>query len=196
MSKTGHIRTFICVELPKSVTALLAKVQDSLKGIGAEVNWVKPSNIHLTLKFLGDLPEQKLAEICEAVERATHAAIPFEFQVKGTGCFPANGNPRVLWVGIEPVPHPLQELQELIDSGLFAMGIPWETRTFNPHLTIGRVKSARNVQPLVRKMCTLHFAEEVVGVREVTLMRSDLKPAGALYTPIGVFPLAGKAEAN
>jgi len=196
MSKAGNIRIFICIELPGTVQALFAEIQASLKEIGADVSWVKPSNIHLTLKFLGDVPEQKVPVIWAAVEKAALAVSAMEIQVRGAGCFPTARNPRVLWVGIQPVPSPLRELQELIDVGLSTKGYTREDRPFSPHLTIGRVKSPQNLQALIRKLQALDFESKIVTVREVTVMRSDLKPTGALYTPIRVFPLVGKSGHN
>lgn len=194
MSKTGMIRTFICIELPETLQALLTKFQDSLKRLGADVSWVKPSNIHLTLKFLGDVPEQKLPVICETVKSAARAVPAMSMQVREAGSFPTARNPRVLWVGIQPVPSQLRTLYESIDVGLSEKGYARDDRPFNPHLTIGRVKSPRNVQDLMRKMQELNFDGETVSVRTVTVMRSDLRPAGALYSPIKVFPLLGTAE--
>jgi RNA 2',3'-cyclic 3'-phosphodiesterase len=194
MSTTGTIRTFICIELPQTVQALLAKFQDSLKRLGADVSWVEPSNIHLTLKFLGDVPEPMLATLSSIVEKAAFSTVPFELQVNGAGFFPNLRAPRVLWVAIQPVPQQLQDLQEWIDVELFKLGIAREDRKFSPHLTIGRVKSPRNLQALVSAMHKLDISSEIVTAREVTVMKSDLRPTGALYTPIKVFPLLGKAE--
>lgn len=196
MSKTSTIRTFICIELPQALRVLLAKFQDSLKRPGADVSWVKPSNIHFTLKFLGEVPEQKLPMICETVEKAARAVPALEIQVKGTGCFPSTRNPRVILVGIQPVPSQLQELYELIEVGLSDIGYARDDRPFSPHLTIGRVKSPRNLQALMRQIQEFEFRGEIVSVRTVTVMRSDLRPAGAVYSPIKVFPLLGKAEHN
>ncbi len=196
MSKIGSIRTFICIELPGNVQALLAEIQTCLKGLGADVSWVKPSNIHLTLKFLGDVPEQKVPVICATLEKAALAVSAMEIQVMGAGFFPTARNPQVLWVGIQPVPSPLREFQELIDVGLSTKGYAREDRPFSPHLTIGRFKSLRNLQALIRKLQALDFESKIVTVREVTVMRSDLKPTGALYTPIRVFPLLGKTQHN
>src|SRR3990172_1879009 len=122
MSKPGILRTFICVELQGLVHAQLANLQGTLKTIGADVSWVKPSNIHLTLKFLGDVPEQNIPAICSAVEKAAIEVAPFELQVRGTGCFPSAKNPRVIWVGLNPLPCELRQLQELIDGELFTKG--------------------------------------------------------------------------
>ena len=196
MSNTGVIRTFICVELPETVQGLLAAFQSKLKGAGADVGWVKPSNIHLTLKFLGSIPGPKLAVICTAVERAANAVPPMQIQVKGAGCFPAARNPRVLWVGIQPIPPQLRKLQESIEVGLSESGYARDDRPFSPHLTIGRVKSPRNLQALMRKMQELEFQDEIVSIHTVTVMKSDLNPTGAQYTPIKVFPLLGKTEDN
>ena len=191
MLTTDPIRTFICIELPETVKAHLSEFQSNLKGTGADVSWVKPSNIHLTLKFLGDVPEQQLPVICETVTSAAHAIPPMSMRVTEAGSFPTTRNPRVLWVGIHPVPLQLQNLFELIESGLFKSGYAREDRPFSPHLTIGRVKSPRNLQALMRKMQELKFDGETVSVKTVTVMRSDLRPAGAQYSPIKVLPLLG-----
>ena len=194
MSTTGTFRTFVCIELPETVQALLAKFQDSLKRLGADVSWVKPSNIHLTLKFLGEVSEPMLATLSSIVEKAAISTVPFELQVNGAGFFPNLRAPRVLWVAIKPVPQQLQDLQVWIDVELFKLGIAREDRKFSPHLTVGRVKSPRNLQTLVDAMHNLDVVSEKFTAREITVMRSELKSTGAHYMPIKVFPLLGKAE--
>ena len=194
MSKPGNVRTFICVELPDVVHSQLANLQCILKKFGADVGWVKPSNIHLTLKFLGDVPEQKITEVCSAVENSAIKVSPFELLVKGTGCFPSARNPRVIWVGINPFPGELRQLQKLIDGELFTKGYSREDRPFSPHLTLGRVRSPHNVQALVRKMEEMNFQGETIWVKEVTVMRSDLRPTGAQYASIRVYQLKGGKE--
>ncbi|MFN8006213.1 MAG: RNA 2',3'-cyclic phosphodiesterase [Terriglobia bacterium] len=191
MAKPDEIRTFVCLELPRSVKELLSGVQDDLKGVGAKVSWVKPANIHLTLKFLGNLSQSRLAEVCVVVEEAGRAVSPFGFQVKGAGAFPPTGNPRVLWVGLAGVSAPLQDLQQRIDTGLFQRGFPRENKPFSPHLTIGRVQSGYQARALLEKISRLKVEGEMVNVHQVAVMKSDLRAGGALYTPIQKFPLLG-----
>src|SRR6185503_6802949 len=106
------IRTFICIEIPEAVRGRIADLQADLKKIDAQVSWVKPANIHLTVKFLGPVAPSRIATIRQVVERAASSCNPFEVEVAGTGCFPSPRNPKVLWVGLSHVPDQLLQLQQ------------------------------------------------------------------------------------
>lgn len=192
-----QIRTFIAIELEEAVLDGLAQVQEQLKEDGATrvVRWVRPGGIHLTLKFLGNVPAQRIDGIGQALKRACTGFGPFTLTFGGLGCFPSARRPRVVWVGVQGDTETLARLQEAIEEEVAPLGFPTEKRGFSPHLTLGRVKKASTSEQ--RQLGELIRRTEVglVGqmtVRAVNLMRSDLKPSGAVYTPLLSVALEGE----
>lgn len=189
-SKAGLIRTFICIDLPGELKERLEQLQNGLRKVDAQVSWVKPSNIHLTLKFLGGISESKLALVREASTRAAVGISPFDIEVAGTGCFPSARNPRVLWVGLTDLAPGLKALQQALETELDREGFPRESKRFSPHLTIGRLRSPRNGPALAEELLRSHLESTRFQVREIIVMRSDLSPKGSTYTPQTVIPLS------
>jgi RNA 2',3'-cyclic 3'-phosphodiesterase len=189
MDKNNFVRTFICIELPEEIQDRIDALQDRLKQVEASVSWVRSGNIHLTLKFLGDVPPSKIAGICSAVENAIQGEEVFPVEVGGTGCFPSARSPRVLWVGVGSPTEALKHLQTSIEKGLEAIGFAREPRPFSPHLTLGRVKSQRNARRLVEALTEAGFAKLSFQAEEIVVMRSDLKATGAAYTPLATILL-------
>ena len=183
------IRTFICIELPESIKQKMELLENQLRGVDAQVSWVRPSNVHLTLKFLGGVPTHKIDRVSQAAERAARDIAAFEVEVAGAGCFPSARSPRVLWVGLAGVPDPLANLYKRLEEELAALGFEPEKRRFAPHLTIGRLRSPRNGAELAQNLIAIGFESERFAAREVIVMRSQLKPTGSIYTPISVIPL-------
>jgi 2'-5' RNA ligase len=183
------IRTFVCVEIPATVRDRIEQLQRQLAGLRAEVSWIKKSNLHLTLKFLGHISAAQVESVCRIVEQAGSGSKSFDLQLSGTGTFPNQRNPRVLWIGLAETPQVFKELYNAIDLGLSNAGFSRESRPFAPHLTIGRVKSNRNVLALVQALRAAGFHSEPFSVREVVVMKSLLKSSGAIYNPIQTFPL-------
>ena len=183
------IRTFICVEVPESIRERIRSLQQEMREVGAQVGWVKPSNIHLTIKFLGDVPASKAELIRLAVERAASPIHRFEIEVGGAGCFPTPRNPRVLWVGLTAIPESLKQLHAAIEDEIAREGFPREPKRFSPHLTIGRVRDPRGAGRVAEDLIERGFAPEAFQSREVIVMRSDLSPKGSIYTPLAAIPL-------
>jgi 2'-5' RNA ligase len=177
------IRTFVCIEIPQSVKERIDELQNDLRKTGAGVSWPRPSNIHLTLKFLGDVPASRIDRVSKAVERAASEVTQFEIEVAGTGCFPSARNPRVLWVGFTNIPNKLSDLYSSIESQLEIEGFPREKRKFSPHLTIGRVRTPGTGASVAGQLIARGFKPERFLATEVIVMRSDLKPTGSIYTP-------------
>jgi 2'-5' RNA ligase len=191
------IRTFIAIELDESIKDGLTRLQEGLKGEVPQgsVRWVRPASIHLTLKFLGDVPADQIGEITRALERSCQGFAPFSLTCGGLGCFPNLKRPRVVWVGVHEETGTLAQLQKAIEANVAPLGYPTEKRKFSPHLTLGRVQ--RRVSS-----SDLHRLGEQVGsseigtlgqmeVRSVNLMRSDLRPSGAVYTRLAEVKLKG-----
>jgi 2'-5' RNA ligase len=192
------IRAFIAIELPEAILAELGNIEARLKPQMPHdaIRWVKSDSIHLTLKFLGQVPSDQLGLITSSLRTAMAAHAPFVLEIKGAGCFPNIHRPRVVWVGVQEKEHRLQALQRAVENAISPLGYPTEIRDFTPHLTLGRV--ARDVRQTDQKKIGDVVEAAGVGslgkweVRQVALIRSDLKPTGAEYTILARAPLGGK----
>jgi len=183
------IRTFVCIEIPDSIKQKMEDLENRLRRIDAQVSWVKPSNVHLTLKFLGGVAADMIEAVSAAVERSARATTTFELEVQGTGCFPSPRSPRVFWVGLGSLPEALVQLYTSLEQELARLGFEREKRRFAPHLTIGRLRTPRNGAELAQKLIDIGFESEKFVAREVVVMRSQLKPTGSIYTPLSSSPL-------
>jgi RNA 2',3'-cyclic 3'-phosphodiesterase len=187
--KEPTIRTFICIDIPGNIKLQMEALQTKLRAAGGQVSWVKPANVHLTLKFLGNVAEHRIVQVCSAVRRAARVTGPFAIEVGGAGGFPSSRAPRVLWVGLAKSPPELLALYKSVEDELYSLGFDRETRGFSPHLTIGRLRSQQNARQLGDLITAMGFEPETFEAPEVIVMRSNLKPTGAIYTPIDVVPL-------
>lgn len=179
------IRSFIAIEVPQGIKKGISEIQERLKRIGADVSWTRPEGIHLTLKFLGEVEEERLAKIQKAIKEASKGFSPFVIEFGGIGVFPNLKAPRVIWVGIKES-EKLNSLQDAIESETERLRFKREARAFTPHLTLGRVRSSRNRDALIRAMEEFEKIElGSLNVEDVSLMRSELRPKGAIYTQIG-----------
>jgi 2'-5' RNA ligase len=186
------LRSFIAIELPETIKSALAELQQELKRSEADIRWVKPENIHLTLKFLGNIEEKLVDDIVKAIETTCNKYPEFDLEIKGMGVFPNIKSPRVIWVGVNSS-EILTDLQHNIESEMAALGFEPENRKFTPHLTLGRFKSSRGKEALLEDI-KLHKDSKLglINVKSVYLMRSDLSPAGARYTRIAEISLMGE----
>ena len=192
-----QIRSFVAIELPGEAKKGLARLRKELeKDEHRFVKWVEPQGIHLTLKFLGNIPSQRVAEITEAMRKAVQGSSPFQLEISGLGAFPTLKQARVLWVGIGGELDKLSRLQQEIDSALTAMGFAKEERPFTPHLTLARIREGAS--PPERRsfgelVSSISYEDKYpVEVEAVRLMRSQLTPAGAIYTCLSVVELSGQ----
>ena len=178
------LRSFISIELPDELKTCLEEIQGELKKCKADIRWVKTKNIHLTLKFLGNINETDTEAITGVIRSACSKYQPFDLKVTGLGVFPGPRSPRVLWVGMDDS-EILGGLQDEIDRGLASLGIEREKRKFSPHITLGRFKSSRGRELLLKKIPSLRGGGiGTINVKYVNLMRSDLHPDGARYSKI------------
>ncbi|MCL0087321.1 RNA 2',3'-cyclic phosphodiesterase [Dehalococcoidia bacterium] len=181
-----QIRAFIAIELPDQAKCDLSQLLNSIRpGQERAVKWVNPDSIHLTLKFLGNIPAEKVANIARAIGEAAAVAKPFTVELQGLGAFPSLRSPRVVWVGVGGDVQLIVNLQKRIDQVLIPLGFPTERRQFSPHLTLGRVRDKatsqerRSLGESIRSM-RLEGSPPFL-VDEVCLMRSTLTSAGAIY---------------
>jgi RNA 2',3'-cyclic 3'-phosphodiesterase len=189
------LRTFIAIELDKSLQLALQRIQNKLRQQMPpdSVRWVGLEGIHLTLKFLGDTPDGRLAEIEAALKTALTGFSPFEFSVEGRGCFPNFRRPRVIWVAVRDKGQVLSRLNASIERQVAPLGWPTEDRAFSPHLTLGRVGRGTNSrdEAAVGQAVETSIVEQIgrQQVTAVSLIKSDLRPTGASYTKLLTIPL-------
>jgi 2'-5' RNA ligase len=189
-----EIRSFIAIELPEEAREGLASLRRELERDEHKfVKWVAPRGIHLTLKFLGNIPSKRVAQITKAIEEAAEGISPFHLEISGLGAFPSLRQVRVFWVGIGGEVDKLSQLQQNIDSALAALGFAKEERSFMPHLTLARIREGalpperRSFGELVDS--TIFEDKYHIEVEAISLMRSQLTPAGALYTRLSAVGL-------
>ena len=190
-------RTFIAIELDDQLKDGLGRLQDRLRTQLSphSVRWVHPQGIHLTLKFLGDTPLEKVEEVQVALAQAANDISPFTFTVAGVGCFPNSRRPRVVWVGIQELTGSLVRLRDAVEGHVAPLGFPTEHRRFSPHLTLGRVQRHASKSE-VRELGEL-VAADATGVLDemmvtaVSYIKSDLRPSGAVYTTLAEAKLGG-----
>ena len=187
------IRAFIAIELPDAIREKLTHLLDRLKcPETSAVRWVPVSNIHLTLKFLGDTSPNNLEILSKILLAEAARRHFFEFEVGGIGTFPNLRRPRVIWVGVQ-APGELLSLQRSIEAEVIRLGYNPDGRPFSPHLTLGRVNQnatpheVRQISEVLLKQPTEKLGK--VAVDRVILFRSDLRPTGAIYTPLATAKL-------
>jgi 2'-5' RNA ligase len=180
---TDQIRTFVACELPREIRFEIGHIQENLKHRRLRLKWVRPENLHLTLKFLGDVPIERIDTIADAIGKAACDAAPMSLSAKGIGVFPGIRRPRVLWVGIGGQFSQLGRLQAAVAGELADVGFPAEKRPYKGHLTIGRIKAAVDSRQLAAALTELSdFETASFRVDEVVLFRSQLKPDGPIYS--------------
>jgi 2'-5' RNA ligase len=192
------LRAFIAIELDGAALGALGAVQQRLKKApGAQhVNWVAPESMHLTLKFIGDLDSGRVAQVLEAMRHACAGAAPFELTLEGLGAFPSLNRPNVVWAGVGGRVASAGGIARRLEDECAGLGIERESRPFSPHLTLGRVRreASSDEQALVgesvRRLAAGVGEIGRFGVRAIHLMRSDLKPAGPVYSSLGEIALA------
>ncbi len=189
------IRSFVAIDLPDLIKDELRELRERLRGEAPErsVRWSRISGVHLTLKFLGNVSEADLPKIKTALGQVAQTHEPFTISVRGVGCFPNTNRPRVVWVGVSDETGRLTSLQRAIEQSLVPLGFEPEKRAYHPHLTLGRAQRRvrRADQRRLGEIINSINAGELglVDVVEFRLMRSDLKPDGAVYTALHTLPL-------
>jgi len=179
------MRAFIAIELPKEIKDYLSRIQVQLKTAGADVKWVEPKNIHLTLKFLGEIDDKKKDGVIKIIEDIAKSNNPFSARICCVGAFPKISFPRVLWVGIQEGDKETKEIARELEEKVNKLSIPREDRPFSSHITIGRIKSTLNREKLVRELETIaaNFSKEglIFSVTKITFFKSTLTPGGPIY---------------
>jgi len=180
------IRAFIAIPLPGNILTEVRRVQESLKRVPHKFRWVRPENIHLTLKFLGDIDATATAVIFEAMRETAREFMPLSLSVRGLGVFPGVRRPRVLWAGLAGQTGRLIELQHTLETYLEDKGYDRDRKkSFKGHLTIARVKGRVDSAKFVETLETVgRFETDPFTADRFILYQSDLKPSGAVYTAL------------
>jgi len=183
------MRLFVAIDLPSNIKKKLANIQARLKEANAGVRFVSPEGIHLTLKFLGEVAEDRVGKVIEALAENVPRISPFNLKVEGLGAFPSISRPRVVWAGVK-APDELLTLAEEIEKAMVKLGFPKEERDFSPHLTLCRIKSPQGIDRLIK----IVMEEKDISLGEFTadgyfLIQSILRPEGARYIKIRRFNL-------
>jgi 2'-5' RNA ligase len=188
------LRTFIALEIPPAIQSAIAHSTASLKNDLPKkiVRWVAPQNVHLTLKFLGDVSSTTLEHLAEALKREAALHRTFSMSVGGLGAFPTPRRVRVIWVGLE-APPALETLRRGVETAAAQLGYAPEERSFSPHLTIGRVGQTVSASDLQRIRTVLEATKVgalgTVRVEAVHIFKSDLQPGGSIYTHLYTLPM-------
>lgn len=192
----ADIRSFIAIELNEDARDEVARIQKQLINSRADVKWVEPNNIHLTLKFLGNVPEEKLGEIKDAINEAIVGIAPFCLELTEIGAFPDTKYTRVVWIGAKEDAGNLMNIATRMEEKMLTLGFPKEERRFKPHLTLGRVRSPKNKDKLKDEIIQLRQGENKGGpikwkIADVVLFKSELTPKGSIYTTLFKAHLTG-----
>ena len=182
------MRSFIAVEIDDAIRERLGQRIEAFRSAGAQVRWVAPQNIHLTLKFLGEIDPERVPDVEQVMKEATREVAPFEIELREIGAFPSLSRPRVIWVGCRDETGGLWKIFRVLERGLVPLGIEKEKRRFSPHLTVGRIKSKGRDRRLDFLKGELKAHIDFVAGRQrvsgITLFKSQLTPRGAIYTVV------------
>jgi 2'-5' RNA ligase len=196
MPQRESYRTFIAIEIPHDLRAAvidhIKRVRETVPDVSA--SWSREDNLHLTLKFLGDVPIARIGDVSAAASAAARASAPFELILAGSGVFPTRGKPSVLWIGIEDPSDGLHKIQRSLEEECAAHGFTRDARAYHPHLTIARIRKPHGAKDLAATHMTSNFAAQTFTARELIVFRSELLPQGSRHTAISQHPLSGNVD--
>jgi len=179
------VRTFVAIKLTPEIISNIGRVQEELKRTDAQVKWVEPDNIHLTLKFLGHITPEDLEKVKITTRAILKPFASFEISIAGLGAFPQIEYPRVIWLGINKGKEELGKMVSNLEERLARIGFAKGKRPFSPHLTLGRVKSSKGKRKLVGILTTTEASNlGNMRVTRISIMKSELKPQGPIYTSL------------
>lgn len=185
-------RLFIAISLPPATIDFLKTMQRTVKEKIPDIkaSWPNPRNMHLTLKFLGDMPHDKIEAIQSAMTSAAKKSQPLKLHAGGCGVFPSVKRPRVVWSGVKGEIQALSDLFCNLEQGLKPLGFPKEKRRFSPHFTLARLKGSHVPAPFVKLIQTSQLlCSDPFQCKEILLFKSDLHPSGARHTRLFSAPL-------
>lgn len=188
--KNIYIRCFVAIEIPVHVQSVFEKIQNELRTEIGKASWTRIGNFHLTLKFLGDVKKDTVSDVCNAIDKVAKKQKPFSLEFGGIGTFPNMSRPRVLWLGLKQGAKETTGLSRYINNALFHWDVKKDGR-FHPHITLARLRQSMDLRghiDLFEEYQTIQ--NTFMAVDEITLVKSELHPNGAIYTPISRFHLS------
>jgi 2'-5' RNA ligase len=178
------MRLFVAIEFDEPVRRRLVDVQDRLRRAADGVRWIPGEQLHVTVKFLGEVRDDRLAEVSGALEAAAADVSPFSIRIAECGCFPPRGGVRIVWVGAAQAPEPLLACVQSVEGQMQRIGFPKEHKRFSPHVTIGRVREDRSAGAIRSAVSAQRIEPIEQPVNSMTLMSSVLSPKGPTYSPV------------
>jgi len=175
------LRLFVAIELPIEVQKALENIQEATKKYLENARWVEAKNLHLTLQFLGNCPEEQVKKIAEQLTSAGMQTEPFFFQLQSLGGFPSNKNARIFWVGVGQGREEVCRLQGIAEKALSPLGFKEEKREFHPHITLARLKKPESLQLALEAISEEDIYSQPIKVDSISLFESRLHPTGAQY---------------
>ena len=193
IKSSSSYRTFIAIEIPPRLRAFVVdyikRLHDRIPDVSA--SWSRQDNLHLTLKFLGEVPVARIEDLSEAASAAVRAAGPFELILAGSGVFSTRGKPNVLWIGIEDPHGTLHKVQQRLEEKCVERGFARDARAYHPHLTIARMRKPHGARELAAAHRAADFAAQTFTAKELVVFRSELLPQGSQHTAISRHALSG-----
>ena len=182
---SDHIRTFVAIDLKEEIHDLIKQIQDDFKNLPCDIKWVNPADAHLTLKFLGNVRLDQIELITMCLHKIIKDVGSISSCVTRLGTFPSIDRPRILWIGFKDSQNKIKELVKLLESEFISLGFQKEVQSFQPHVTIGRVRSSRQLRRLSQKIEEYPPLPEInQRINQVILYKSTLTPQGPIYEPI------------
>lgn len=179
------MRAFIACEFPKTIISAIGKIQENLRSYRLKVRWIRPENIHLTLKFLGNIERAVVQSIAGTISESVKGCGPISISAKGIGVFPSLKRPRVLWAGLAGATDALGQLHRNLEGNMERIGFPKENRHFKGHLTLGRFRGKADPKQLLDAMEAFEgFQTEPFVIDHLILFKSELFPAGPTYSKV------------
>jgi 2'-5' RNA ligase len=183
-------RLFFALGTPGPVKEAIAELSLRLQHTGADVRWEPPGRFHCTVRFLGETDEELIPGLATAASEVAGGLPAPKVEYAGLGAFPTLRDPRVVWLGLNEVGGTLLRLRRELDASLLRLGCSPDTKGFHPHVTLGRVRGRRGMGDLITAMESATFESAPATLRELLLMRSELRSTGSVYTTLHAFPFA------
>ena len=190
-----QMRLFVAINFPDQIKQVLSSLVKELRRLPADARWVKERNFHLTVQFLGNVPEGQVPDIVASLDRSAAGVPPFRLDLGGVGVFPSIERPRVFWSGVMGETAALSRLYRRVWEEMAELGFVPEKRRFSPHLTLARLRSPKGFADVMERaegLARQHGKFGSTAINSVELMLSELSPGGPKYTILARIPLSGR----
>ncbi|MDP7162701.1 MAG: RNA 2',3'-cyclic phosphodiesterase [Phycisphaerae bacterium] len=186
------VRTFFAIDLDETARGRILSARRQLEAMEGTIKWTREDNLHVTMNFLGDVPDGRIAEICGLAQQCAGRLKPFDFAARGLACIPSRGQLRMIWVCVDDPTGRMAELHDALNRALGEIGMRTESRSFKGHVTLARIRSAANAEAIrraVERFTAIEFG--IVQVDRLVVYSSELATGGPIYRPLARAPLGG-----